>query len=86
MDIQATRPELSDRELLTLSVNEIISHLIKAQKAGTDVNLNRLKCVVSSKYGLSSQPRLVDIIAAVPEDYKVYFLFFSRSFTKILLK
>ncbi|VDN50969.1 unnamed protein product [Dracunculus medinensis] len=70
MDIQATRPELSDRELLTLSVNEIISHLIKAQKAGTDVNLNRLKCVVSSKYGLSSQPRLVDIIAAVPEDYK----------------
>lgn len=31
---------------------------------------NRLKSEVSSKYGLSSQPRLVDIIAAVPITHK----------------
>lgn len=34
------------------------------------VFLFRLKTQMSSKYGLSSQPRLVDIIAAVPPAYK----------------
>ena len=32
--------------------------------------LNRLKAEVTSKYGLASQPRLVDIIAAVPVTHK----------------
>ncbi|PRD24172.1 UNVERIFIED_CONTAM: Elp3 [Trichonephila clavipes] len=32
--------------------------------------INRVKCEISSKYGLESQPKLVDIIAAVPADYK----------------
>ena len=31
---------------------------------------SRLKSQVASKYGISSQPRLVDIIAAVPQEYK----------------
>jgi len=30
----------------------------------------RLKTQISSNYGLKSQPRLVDIIAAVPNEYK----------------
>lgn len=30
----------------------------------------RVKTTISSKYGLSSQPRLVDIIAAVPQQYR----------------
>ncbi len=30
----------------------------------------RLRCQVASKHGLSSQPKLVDIIAAVPYSYK----------------
>ncbi len=29
-----------------------------------------MKCKASAKYGLSLQPRLVDIIAAIPESYK----------------
>ncbi|KAK2152855.1 hypothetical protein LSH36_316g06003 [Paralvinella palmiformis] len=33
-------------------------------------SLLRIKTKVSSKYGMSSQPRLVDIIAAVPHQYK----------------
>lgn len=44
--------------------------LIKAQEDKKDVNLNAVKSKISSKYGLESQPRLVDIIAAVPADYK----------------
>ena len=31
---------------------------------------NRVKSKIASKYGLPSQPRLVDIIAAVPQQYK----------------
>ena len=32
--------------------------------------VRRVKCKASAKYGLSLQPRLVDIIAAIPESYK----------------
>lgn len=42
----------------------------------------RLKTQVSSRYGLKSQPRLVDIIAAVPNEYKkvcVYILYLKPS-------
>lgn len=52
-------------------VHEIVAELIEAQKIRKDVNLNRLKCSVSQRYGLKAQPKLVDIIAAVPQDYKV---------------
>ena len=37
---------------------------------GIVILLFRIKSKISSKYGLSSQPRLVDIIAAVPQEYK----------------
>ena len=61
---------LSRSELMLLTVTEIISELIAAHEKKQDVNLNKLKSAVSRKYGLSSQPRLVDIIAAVPANYK----------------
>uniref|UniRef100_A0A914CPF3 Elongator complex protein 3 n=1 Tax=Acrobeloides nanus TaxID=290746 RepID=A0A914CPF3_9BILA len=60
----------SHRELMARSVNEIVSCLISAHKEGKDVNLNKLKCDISRKYGMKNQPKLVDIIAAVPSDYK----------------
>lgn len=61
---------LSKEELLMLTVGEIVQELIRAQKEERDVNLNKLKTRVSSKYGLKSSPRLVDIIAAVPQEHK----------------
>lgn len=66
--------ELSNRspsELMALTVGEIVAQLISAHRAGKDVNLNRLKSQLSSKYALKNQPKLVDIIAAVPIDYRV---------------
>lgn len=60
----------SREELLVMTVTEIVNQLIQAHEQNKDVNLNRLKCNVSSKYGLPNQPRLVDIIAAVPQQYK----------------
>lgn len=63
-------PALSREELRMLTVGEIVQELIKAQKEQRDVNLNKLKTRISSKYGLHSSPRLVDIIAAVPHEHK----------------
>lgn len=61
---------LSVEERKVITVAEIVNELIKAHRNKTDVNLNSLKHKISSKYGLESSPRLVDIIAAVPIDHK----------------
>ena len=61
---------MSRSELMLLTVTDIINELIAAHERKEDVNLNKLKSAVSRRYGLSSQPRLVDIIAAVPANYK----------------
>ncbi|KAF5297698.1 hypothetical protein FQA39_LY12029 [Lamprigera yunnana] len=61
---------LTLEEKKVITVAEIVQHLINAQKDKHNVNLNSLKTRISSKYGLSSSPRLVDIIAAVPTNYK----------------
>ncbi|VDQ07639.1 unnamed protein product [Trichobilharzia regenti] len=63
-------PNATKEELMMLTVSEIISHLLKAIDEKRDVDLNKLKSAVSSKYGLASQPRLVDLIAAVPTEHK----------------
>jgi len=60
----------SQAELLAISTAEIVRALIEAHDEHKDVNLNRLKGEIASKHGLKSQPRLTDIIAAVPQQYK----------------
>ncbi|XP_039949374.1 elongator complex protein 3 [Bactrocera tryoni] len=61
---------LSREERSVIVIGEIIQELLKAHEEKKDVNLNRLKARISSKYGLESSPRLVDIIAAVPQEAK----------------
>uniref|UniRef100_A0A0K0ELK8 Elongator complex protein 3 n=1 Tax=Strongyloides stercoralis TaxID=6248 RepID=A0A0K0ELK8_STRER len=61
---------INEKELLTRSIHDIVNHLVQAHKNNKDVNLNRLKCDVARKYSLKSQPKLVDIIAAVPPEYR----------------
>nr|CAG4636835.1 EOG090X02DF [Ceriodaphnia reticulata]SVE72812.1 EOG090X02DF [Ceriodaphnia reticulata] len=53
-------------ELSVLAISDIIQELIVAHENGKDLNLNKIKTQISSKYGLPSTPKLVDIIAAVP--------------------
>lgn len=48
----------------------IALELMNAHDAGKTVNLNELRARLSKKSGYSGVPRLVDIISAVPEDYK----------------
>uniref|UniRef100_L7M2L3 Elongator complex protein 3 n=1 Tax=Rhipicephalus pulchellus TaxID=72859 RepID=L7M2L3_RHIPC len=61
---------VSQEALKVKVISEIIKELLAAQKERKDVNLNSVKCQISSKYGLSSQPKIVDIIAAMPPEYK----------------
>lgn len=62
--------ELSKQERMVRTVAEIIQELQRAHQESRDVDLNRLKTRIASKYGLESSPRLVDIIAAVPPESK----------------
>ncbi|KAM7062207.1 elongator complex protein 3 [Acridotheres tristis] len=62
--------ELSQAELMVMTIADIIQQLLEAHEQGRDVDLNKLKTKTSAKYGLAAQPRLVDIIAAVPAQFR----------------
>lgn len=62
--------KLSIDQRTVLTIGEIIQELLLAHKECKDVNLNQMKTRISSKYGLDTSPRLVDIIAAVPTEAK----------------
>ncbi|XP_069584499.1 elongator complex protein 3 [Ranitomeya imitator] len=62
--------DVSHAELMMMTIADVIKQLLEAHEQGKDVNLNKLKTKTSAKYGLSAQPRLVDIIAAVPPQHR----------------
>ncbi|XP_064507239.1 elongator complex protein 3 [Pseudopipra pipra] len=61
---------LSQAELMMMTIADVIQQLIEAHEQGKEVDLNKLKTRTSAKYGLAAQPRLVEIIAAVPPQYR----------------
>ncbi|TRY99833.1 hypothetical protein DNTS_014888 [Danionella cerebrum] len=64
------KSDLSRAELMMMTIADVIKQLVEAHEQGKDINLNKVKTKTSAKYGLSAQPRLVDIIAAVPQHYR----------------
>ncbi|KAI5619968.1 elongator complex protein 3 [Silurus asotus] len=64
------KSDLSRAELMMMTITDVIKQLVEAHEQGKDINLNKVKTKTSAKYGLSAQPRLVDIIAAVPPQYR----------------
>uniref|UniRef100_A0AAQ5XNS1 Elongator complex protein 3 n=1 Tax=Amphiprion ocellaris TaxID=80972 RepID=A0AAQ5XNS1_AMPOC len=62
--------DLSRAELMMMTIADVIKQLVEAHEEGKDINLNKVKTKTSAKYGLEAQPRLVDIIAAVPPRYR----------------
>lgn len=48
----------------------IAAELIKAHDSNESVSLNQLRTKISKKFGYGGVPRLVDIISAIPDDYK----------------
>ncbi|XP_078005785.1 elongator complex protein 3 isoform X1 [Phascolarctos cinereus] len=67
---QKRKGDLSPAELMILTIGDVIKQLIEAHEQGKDIDLNKVKTRTAAKYGLSAQPRLVDIIAAVPPQYR----------------
>ncbi|XP_004630750.1 elongator complex protein 3 isoform X4 [Octodon degus] len=67
---QKKKGDLSPAELMMLTIGDVIKQLIEAHEQGKDIDLNKVKTKTAAKYGLSAQPRLVDIIAAVPPQYR----------------
>lgn len=60
----------SQAEQLIKVTSAIALELIKAHDAGTTVSLNEIRNKASKKFNYSGVPRLVDIISAVPDEYK----------------
>lgn len=58
------------RARLVRACAEIVGELIEATKRGQNVNLAGLQSRVAKSNGLSVTPKLTDIIAAIPEQYK----------------
>ena len=59
---------LSAGELVAIA--EIVSSLTKAYDSQVPINLSKVKHEIARKHNLSRIPKLVDIIASVPDDYK----------------
>ncbi|XP_061609264.1 elongator complex protein 3 isoform X2 [Phyllopteryx taeniolatus] len=64
------KSDLSRAELMMMTIADVIKQLVEAHEEGKDINLNKVKTKTSAKYGLEAQPRLVDIISAVPPQYR----------------
>ncbi|KAG1805394.1 histone acetyltransferase ELP3 [Suillus variegatus] len=60
----------SQAEILLRVTSGIATELIKAHDSNQTVSLNELRAKISKKYGFSGVPRVVDIISAIPDEYK----------------
>jgi elongator complex protein 3 len=60
----------SQAEILLKVTSAIALELMNAHDSGKTINLNEIRARHSKRSGYGGVPRLVDIISAVPEDYK----------------
>ncbi|DBA82031.1 hypothetical protein WJX77_010638 [Trebouxia sp. C0004] len=65
---------LPPEEARVKAIAEIVSELVAGVKEGRDVDLNNVKREASLKYCLAKAPKLVDVIAAVPEEHRAILL------------
>jgi elongator complex protein 3 len=69
-------PPTSQSELHLLCVSAIVRDLIaqhtegSSSKASDAPNINSMRMKYAKKYNLSAIPRLTDVLAAVPEEWK----------------
>lgn len=58
---------LSEEEARVRAIAEIVNSMVDLSRKGQNVDLNALKSAACRKYGLSRAPKLVEMIAALPE-------------------
>ncbi|KAH9331374.1 hypothetical protein KI387_003482 [Taxus chinensis] len=59
---------LTDEEARVKAIAEIVGAMVEGCRKGEDVDLNALKASACRRYGLSRAPKLVEMIAALPEN------------------
>ena len=53
------------------AISECVGELIKRYSAGkADIDVRKIKNTIAARVGINRSPKLVDIIAAVPEEWK----------------
>ncbi|KAK2632606.1 hypothetical protein EUGRSUZ_L01338 [Eucalyptus grandis] len=58
---------LTEEEARVRAIGEIVSAMVDLSRKGETVDLNALKSAACRKYGLARAPKLVEMIAALPE-------------------
>jgi len=61
---------IDSKESTIKVIAEIVNQLISSYEKGDNVNLSKLKNNVSRKYKLTKMPKLIDILASLPDNYK----------------
>lgn len=62
--------EISQTELLLKVTSAIARELIQAHEDSKNVHLNEIRGRLSKQFSYGGVPRLVDIISAIPDEYK----------------
>lgn len=70
---------VDDAETRVACITEIVRTLIKTFEDRGTCNIIKLKLTLSSRYGLASSPKLMEIIAAVPEAWRDRLLPYLRA-------
>lgn len=70
MGAPAAPPSAPQSEITIRCCTDIVSELITAHQAGESINLNALKQSVAKRNQSKVVPRLVDIISAVPQEWR----------------
>ena len=56
------------------AIADIVSALVAGVRRGEDVDLNLIKREAAAKYAMARSPKLVEIIAALPEEHRAALL------------
>lgn len=59
---------------LVKTISEVVQALIQAHKDGRTVNLSTIKSQFARRNGLTTIPKTVEVIAAIPENWKKFIL------------
>mmetsp|Transcript_16028 Transcript_16028/g.48090 ORF Transcript_16028/g.48090 Transcript_16028/m.48090 type:complete len:578 (-) Transcript_16028:587-2320(-) len=67
---QSPASQISVEEARVRAITEIVDQLVTGVKEGHDVNLALIRRDACAKYSLARAPKLVEIISAVPDDFR----------------
>jgi elongator complex protein 3 len=67
---KSLEPVLSEEEARVRAMTEIVNEIIEQHKKKKIPNINPIRNRIQKKYKLNTGPKMVDILAAIPEQYK----------------